>query len=63
VNEERPELQPDDALAEVGVLIGGYPIFEEAISELLQRRMTMELSMTIALVAASAIGECKMPET
>ena len=41
----------------VGVLIGGYPIFKEAIADLLESRMTMELSMTIALVAASVIGE------
>ena len=46
-----------DILALTGVLFGGHPIFKEAISDLLQRRMTMELSMTIALVAASAIGE------
>ncbi|HVT17073.1 MAG TPA: cation-translocating P-type ATPase [Thermoanaerobaculia bacterium] len=38
-------------------LIGGYPIFAEALSNLAARRMTMELSMTIALVAALAIGE------
>jgi heavy metal translocating P-type ATPase len=38
-------------------LIGGYPVFEEAISNLLARRMTMELSMTIALVSALAIRE------
>jgi cation transport ATPase len=46
-----------DLLALAGVLIGGYPILKEAISDLLERRMTMELSMTIALAAASAIGE------
>ena len=38
-------------------LIGGYPIFKEAFENILERRMTMELSMTIALVAALAIGE------
>jgi heavy metal translocating P-type ATPase len=38
-------------------LIGGYPIFKEAIENIVERRMTMELSMTIALVAALAIGE------
>jgi heavy metal translocating P-type ATPase len=38
-------------------LIGGYPIFKEAIENIVQRRMTMELSMTIALVSAMAIGE------
>src|SRR5207253_5077864 len=38
-------------------LVGGYPIFKEAVANLLARRMTMELSMTIALAAALAIGE------
>jgi heavy metal translocating P-type ATPase len=38
-------------------LIGGYPIFKEAIENIAERRMTMELSMTIALVSALAIGE------
>jgi len=38
-------------------LIGGYPIFKEAVENIIARRMTMELSMTIALVAALAIGE------
>jgi cation transport ATPase len=34
------------------MLAGGYPIFKEALENVRQRRMTMELSMTIALVAA-----------
>jgi Cu+-exporting ATPase len=38
-------------------LIGGYPIFKEAIEHLRERRMTMELSMTLALGAALVIGE------
>jgi P-type Cu+ transporter len=38
-------------------LIGGYPIFKEAFENILERRMTMELSMTIALLSALAIGE------
>ena len=38
-------------------LTGGYPIFKEAFENILERRMTMELSMTIALVSALAIGE------
>ena len=41
----------------VAALIGGYPILREAFSALLARRMTMELSMTIAIVAAFVIGE------
>ena len=38
-------------------LVGGYPIFKEAAENVLERKMTMELSMTIALVAALLIGE------
>jgi heavy metal translocating P-type ATPase len=41
----------------VATLIGGYPIFKEAFENIIERRMTMELSMTIALVSALAIGE------
>ena len=37
-------------------LVGGYPIFHEAIENILERRMTMELSMAIAIVAALAHG-------
>ena len=40
-----------------GTLIGGYPIFREAFENIVERKMTMELSMTIALLAALAIGE------
>lgn len=39
-----------------GLLVGGWPIYKEALENLLARRMTMELSMTIAIVAAAAIG-------
>jgi heavy metal translocating P-type ATPase len=38
-------------------LIGGFPIFHEAYENIVQRRMTMELSMAIAIVAALAIRE------
>src|SRR5580692_4318864 len=41
----------------VATLIGGYPIFKEAFENVIERRMTMELSMTIALISALAIGE------
>ena len=40
-----------------GLLIGGWPILKEAFENMLQRRMTMELSMTIAIAAAAAIGQ------
>jgi Cd2+/Zn2+-exporting ATPase/Cu+-exporting ATPase len=41
----------------VGLAIGGWPIFKEAFENLLARRMTMELSMSIAIVAAAAISQ------
>jgi Cu+-exporting ATPase len=41
----------------VGLVVGGWPIFREALENLLARRMTMELSMAIAVVAAAAVGE------
>src|SRR5271157_6381463 len=41
----------------VAALIGGYPIFKEAFENVVERKMTMELSMTIALLSALAIGE------
>jgi heavy metal translocating P-type ATPase len=44
-------------LAVAVTLVGGFPILEEAWEALAARRMTMELSMTIALLAALAIGE------
>src|SRR6266403_3957488 len=40
-----------------GLLIGGWPIVKEAAKNAVARRMTMELSMTIAIVAAAAISE------
>ena len=46
-----------DLVALLATLVGGYPIFREAAEALLRRRMTMELSMTIALLSALAIGE------
>lgn len=41
----------------LGVIVGGWPIFKEAAENILARRMTMELSMSIAIIAATAIGE------
>jgi Cd2+/Zn2+-exporting ATPase/Cu+-exporting ATPase len=40
-----------------GMLVGGWPILAEAWENIRERRMTMELSMTIALLSALAIGE------
>jgi len=41
----------------VGLVVGGWPILKEAFENVLERRTTMELSMTIAIVAAAAIGQ------
>jgi heavy metal translocating P-type ATPase len=46
-----------NAVAFTTTLAGGYPIYKEAFEALRERRMTMELSMTIALVAALSIRE------
>ena len=52
--------EPFNKISVIGLaatLIGGYPIFKEAFENIVERRMTMELSMTIALLSALAIGE------
>lgn len=52
--------EPFSRISATGVvtaLVGGWPIYKEALENLRERRMTMELSMTIALLAALAIGE------
>ncbi|HEY5704529.1 MAG TPA: cation-translocating P-type ATPase [Terrimicrobiaceae bacterium] len=47
----------NDWLAFAATISGGFPIYSEAWKNLCKRRMTMELSMTIALGAALCIGE------
>jgi heavy metal translocating P-type ATPase len=52
--------EPFSAVSVIGVgglLVGGWPILKEAFDNTLERRMTMELSMTIAIVAAASIGQ------
>ena len=52
--------EPFPRLSVIGIvatLVGGYPIFHEAVENIVERKMTMELSMTIALLAALAIRE------
>jgi heavy metal translocating P-type ATPase len=51
---------PNPYITAIGVIctfLGGFPIFAEAYENISQRRMTMELSMAIAIVAALAIRE------
>ena len=45
------------AIGVICTVVGGFPIFREAYENIMQRRMTMELSMAIAIVAALAIRE------
>ena len=52
-----PRLASRDVVGIAGVVAGGYPIYREAFLALRQRRMTMELSMTLAIGAAMGIGE------
>lgn len=52
--------EPVSSVSVIGVLglaIGGWPIYREAFENLLARRMTMELSMSIAIIAAAAIAQ------
>ena len=52
--------EPSGVVTAAGVfctLAGGFPIYKEALENILERRMTMELSMAIAIMAALAIRE------
>ncbi len=52
--------EPWPGLSGIGlavVLVCGWPIFKTALANLFSRRMTMELSMTIALAAALAVRQ------
>jgi heavy metal translocating P-type ATPase len=51
---------PNPYVTGIGVicaLVGGFPIFHDAYENIIQRRMTMELSMAIAIAAALTIRE------
>jgi Cd2+/Zn2+-exporting ATPase/Cu+-exporting ATPase len=52
-----PAIGGFDPVGVAASLLGGYPIFREAIRDAIARRMTMELSMSIALIAALSIRE------
>ena len=45
------------AVGAVTLAVGCWPIIVEAVGDLRERRMSMELSMLLAIVAAAAIGE------
>lgn len=44
-------------IALVGLMVGLWPILREAFEDVRARRMSMELSMLLAIAAAAAIGE------
>ncbi|MDR6872027.1 Cd2+/Zn2+-exporting ATPase/Cu+-exporting ATPase [Bosea sp. BE125] len=46
-----------DVVGAAGLLFGAWPILREAFENIKERRMTMELSMSIAILAAAAISE------
>lgn len=46
-----------DIVGAAGLLFGAWPILREAFENIKERRMTMELSMSIAILAAAAISE------
>jgi Cd2+/Zn2+-exporting ATPase/Cu+-exporting ATPase len=48
---------PVSVIGVVATVVGGWPIFREAYENIVERRMTMELSMSLALFSALAIGE------
>ena len=50
-------LAPASVIGLATLAFAGWPMFREAFGNLLARRMTMELSMTIAILAAAAIAE------
>ncbi len=52
-----PRVGGVEAVGIAAVVAGGYPIYREAFVALRERRMTMELSMTLAIGAAMGIGE------
>jgi heavy metal translocating P-type ATPase len=45
-----------DFIALAATIIGGYPMFKEAIGAINKRKMTMELSMSIAVIATLLVG-------
>jgi heavy metal translocating P-type ATPase len=50
-------LLPFDFIALATTLAGGFPMFKEAFESASKKRMTMELSMSIAVVATLLVGQ------
>ncbi|CAN5266092.1 cation-translocating P-type ATPase [soil metagenome] len=52
-----PSVAGWDVIGIAGLLFGAWPILREAFENIKERRMTMEPSMSIAILAAAAISE------
>lgn len=50
-------LFPYDLIAIIAVLLGGYPVFKETILSLRHFRISMEVSMAVAIVASLLVGQ------
>ena len=50
-------IAPFDFVALAATIIAGYPVFREAFEAIKRRKMSMELSMAIAVVATLIIGQ------
>ena len=48
---------PYDIIALASVLLGGYPVFKETIVSLGNKRINMEVSMAVAIVASLLLGQ------
>ncbi len=48
---------PVDFISLIATVVGGYPMVKEALEAIRKRRMTMELSMSIAVLATLLIGQ------
>ena len=46
-----------DFIAIIAIVIGGFPMFKESYESILKRRMTMELSMSLAVIATMLIQQ------
>ena len=48
---------PVDFISLIATVVGGYPMVKEALEAIRKRRMTMELSMSMAVLATLLIGQ------
>jgi Cd2+/Zn2+-exporting ATPase/Cu+-exporting ATPase len=50
-------LLPFDLIAILATLIGGYPIYKETFHSLRHKRISMEVSMALAIIVSFAVGQ------